>query len=295
MNPKQYSYLDILEFLKSNSQQLVNESKQQLFKTIRKNNRFNPNKFKKKFNFTNWKNSINKEDEVKKNTDDINKEKINLLLNKISKSTFTTMYQNLVTIIDKNTEYLTYTLQQLFRLATSQHIYIALYCSICEKLTEQYGDIIKQSLLKYCKKYYSDYNISTTKKTEYDTDLDLLHRQTKEKEKLIGIFYLVAGLFELNLIDMIVIDKYISLLFNKIKEISTSVDTNVVSLREQYIESLKQFILKVNLKLSDSKNKEIIKKCNYFIDNVDSNTLNKREQFMLMDILDSYDEFENLS
>ena len=70
----------------------------QQFKDVKLQNRFNPSRYVKKFNYTNWKNSVNKEDEIKKNTDDINKEKINLLFNKISNNTFSTMYENLLNI-----------------------------------------------------------------------------------------------------------------------------------------------------------------------------------------------------
>tara|TARA_B100001094_G_scaffold126130_1_gene122249 strand:- start:1654 stop:2511 length:858 start_codon:yes stop_codon:yes gene_type:complete len=281
-NSRSYSF--ILNFLKKNKLIMVENDIKNKFEMIKKNNTFKPIKYVKKFNYTNWKKSTNKEDEIKKNTDDINKEKINLLFNKISKKTFTVMLDNIIKIIELNTEYLNHALQQLFNLATSQHIYITLYSQICKKLTDKYGEQVEKTILNYCKEYYKQYSLIDKKNDTIEDTLDITHKQSKEKEKIIGTFQLVGELYQFNLVNNFVIEKYLNLLLNKLKKNADKTGKNEIKLREQYIECLKGFLIKVKTKLSSLKRDEIVKKINYLLS--DKLSFSKREQFMFMDILD---------
>ena len=83
------------------------------FKKIRLQNNFNPSRFVKKFNYTNWRNAISKEDEANKNIDDINNEKISLLLNKISGKKFDILSDKLIEIISDNEKYLIFTIYKI--------------------------------------------------------------------------------------------------------------------------------------------------------------------------------------
>ena len=153
-------------------------------------------------------------------------------------------------------------------------------------MNQQYGEIVKQTILNYCKQYYKEYNLveNTT------NDIDLVHKQTKQKERLIGTFHLVGELFKFNLVDCFVIEKYINLLLNKLKQTSKVKLTMEIKLREQYIECLREFIKKVNSKLSQTKKDDILKKVTILLDDKKEHsfTFSCREQFMFMDIIDLF-------
>ena len=71
-----YTFEYINNLSKQYKFKIENEKMIRYFNDIKKNNKFNP-RFTKKFNYTNWKNSINKEEEREKNESDILLEKVN--------------------------------------------------------------------------------------------------------------------------------------------------------------------------------------------------------------------------
>ena len=146
-----------------------------------------------------------------------------------------------------------------------------------------YGEKVKQQILDYCKKYYKEYNI--VKHKVDSSELDITHKQSKQKEKLIGTFQFVGELCEVELVELIVVEKYINLLFNKLKESVNVKGKNEIKLREQYIECLKCFIERVKKKLQETSFATIKKKCNFLLE---TKKFSKREEFMFMDILDLF-------
>ena len=101
--------------------------------------------------------------------------------------------------------------------------------------------------------------------------------------KLIGIFHLVGELYTQQLVDNVVIEKYYELLF-------TNLEASETELREQYIECLKEFCLKVgnqyNLVEAD-KFSIILEKIKQYNKN-DTFNFTNREKFMFMDIIDLF-------
>ena len=176
-----YNYQFILNFLNSNKENIVDIDFINNFKKIKIQNNFNPSRFVKKFNYTNWRNSISKEDTANKNIDDINNEKISLLLNKISAKKFEVLSDKLIEIISNNDNYLTFTITKLFNLATEQHLLTPVYSNICLKLNKQYT-AIKSTILQKCKEHYKKYNIQKNDDTlnKYQK-YDNLCKKNKEK------------------------------------------------------------------------------------------------------------------
>ena len=279
-----YNFNQIQNFLSDYKDLLLSNSVIQHFKQIKKDNVFNPNKFIKKFNYTNWRNSVSKEDETNKNIDDINCEKISLLLNKISNKTFDNLYNKLISIIDTNDTYLDFTIERLFNFATEQYLLTKLYSRICLNLNSKYGTNVKKTILEKCKMYYRNYN-NNKKSVENDT-LSVEDKQiklTKLKYKFIGIFHFVGELYKNSLIDTIVIWKYLNLLFENLND-----DT----IREQYIECLKQLLIKIGDKIIEVEptlfQTNVLQKIDFYITNKKQYSFTNREFFMFMDIKDLF-------
>lgn len=291
MTTVQYSYNFILDLLNNNKSLLDNTSLLSKFSDIVKQNKFNPKKYVKKFNYTNWRNAFKKEDEAKKNTDDIIIEKINLLLNKISKQKFEVLSEKITTIIGDNKTYLNYSINQLFKLATAQHLLTNVYSDLCLLLEEKYTSDkinIKNIILAECKSNYHGYNKMidkiTEEKSEDDTEYDILCKINKCKKRLIGIFHFVGDLFIKNLVEDIVIYKYLELLYNNLND-----NTLDVELREQYVLCLKELLTNTGKKLNKNDAEKftinVLDKIKLF--NKDTK-FNNREKFMFMDILDLF-------
>lgn len=290
MTTIQYSYDFILNSLNNINVLLDDNSLLTKFNEIVKQNRFNPKKYVKKFNYTNWRNAFKKEDEAKKNTDDIIIEKINLLLNKISKNKFEVLSNKIVDLIGDNKSYLNYTINKLFKLATDQHLLTAVYSDLCLFLNEKYEEVnLKEIILNECKSNYKNYNKSieliNLSKTDDENDYDILCRLNKNKKKLIGIFHLIGNLFMKELVDSIVIWKYLDLLFKNLKD--NDID---VELREQYISCLKELLTKTGNKLLElEKDKFQVDIINIIKEQMNDKRFNNREKFMFMDIIDLFE------
>ena len=279
-----YDYAFISKFLENNQTITVPDTFITKFKKIKVNNNFNPNRFVKKFNYTNWRNSISKEDEANKNIDEINNEKISLLLNKISSKKFDVLSDKLIEIISDNNNYLTFTITKLFNMATEQHLLTFVYSNLCLKLNNKYKNV-KSTILQKCKEHYKRYNIQkdTEDQNSYQK-YDNLCKKNKEKLKLIGIFHLVGELYKQKLVDNIVIEKYYELLL-------LNVESAEEELREQYIECLKEFSMKVGKQFQSTENNKfsvILNKIKEYNDTSCNIKFTNREKFMFMDIIDLF-------
>ena len=279
-----YDYAFISKFLENNQTITVPDTFIAKFKKIKVNNNFNPNRFVKKFNYTNWRNSISKEDEANKNIDEINNEKISLLLNKISSKKFDVLSDKLIEIISDNNNYLTFTITKLFNMATEQHLLTFVYSNLCLKLNNKYKNV-KSTILQKCKEHYKRYNIQkdTEDQNSYQK-YDNLCKKNKEKLKLIGIFHLVGELYKQKLVDNIVIEKYYELLL-------LNVESAEEELREQYIECLKEFSMKVGKQFQSTENTKfsvILNKIKEYNDTSCNIKFTNREKFMFMDIIDLF-------
>ena len=238
-----------------------------------------------KFNYTNWRNSISKEDEANKNIDEINNEKISLLLNKISSKKFDVLSDKLIEIICDNESYLTFTITKLFNLATEQHLLTPVYSNLCLKLTNKYTNV-KSTILQKCKEHYKKYNIQTDTNEEQNNyqKYDKLCKKNKEKLKLIGIFHLVGELYKQKLVENIVIEKYYDLLL-------LNIESAEEELREQYIECLKEFNIKVGKQFKsteETKFTKIFSKIKEYNNPSYEIKFTNREKFMFMDIIDLF-------
>tara|TARA_Y100000590_G_C15585548_1_gene964018 strand:- start:101 stop:991 length:891 start_codon:yes stop_codon:yes gene_type:complete len=273
-----YSYDFINELSKKYNNKITDLEQLKFFNLIRINNKFNP-RFTKRFNYTNWKKSINKEDEEKKNENDILLEKIRALLNKLTSKRLETLQIKLVEYIGNNNELLIQTINYLFEMAILQRIYVTVYAKLCVFLNKKYGEkIIKESILNKCKELFiTHYKIQDIDEKE---DYDIFCQNMKHKLKFIGIFHLVGEFYNVNLIISNTIWNYIRLLF---KNLDSSIDTNT---REKYVECLKDLLNKVGDKFSKEHKtfyKDILCKVKEYSE---SKKFSFREKFMFMDILD---------
>jgi len=275
-----YSFDNIESLSKKYSIKLEDDTIIEFFNNIRLNNKFNP-VFTKKFNYTNWKNAISKEEEGKKNEEDILMEKIRSLLNKLTSNTLDNLKVKLIEYLSQNEQLLEKLISSLFNVATIQSIYCNVYAKLCVFLNNHYGENkVKKGIFDRCKTYFkSQYG---KKIASSENDYDKFCQDMKEKTKLIGIFHLVGELYKENLINSVVIWNYLRLLFENLDS-DLKEDT-----REKYVECLKKLILTVGPKYKSESDTiqyhNVIKKLKeYSI----SETLSFREKFMLMDVLEA--------
>jgi hypothetical protein len=254
-----------------------------LFNEIRYKNKFNPQKFSKNnINFNNWKKSLSKEEEGKRNERDILCDKIRNLLNKCTNTNFDPLKVKLQEYIKDNTEILDVTLDYIFEMATFQSIYCQVYAKLCKYLNGIYGESIKSQILQKCKERFR-----THKKLEAcdeEDEYDLFCRVMKQKKMFVGMFNLVSYLYVVDMVDNVVIDKYLDLL---ISELNTNLNDET---KNEYVECLKTLFINVHKKLK----KDIgTQEFNVYVDNIKQLSVNKkfnnRDKFKFMDILELLD------
>ena len=129
-----------------------------LFNTIRVKNKFNPHKFSKNnINFNNWKKSLSKEEEGKRNEHDIIFDKIRNLFNKCTNANFDALKDKLFEYINDNENMLKDTINIVFTVATQHSVYCQVYAKMCKYLYDKYGETVKEQILKRCKEQFRNH------------------------------------------------------------------------------------------------------------------------------------------
>jgi hypothetical protein len=253
-----------------------------LFNTIRIKNKFNPQKFSKNnINFNNWKKSLSKEEEGKRNEHDIIFDKIRNLFNKCTNTNYEALKDKLTEYINGNDNILNDTINIIFSVATQQSIYCRVYAKICKYLYGKYGETVKEQILLKCKEHFR--NHKKLEACDEEGEYDLFCRMMKQKKKFIGMFNLVSYLYDVGIVEGVVIDKYIKLLLS---ELNTNLSEDT---KTEYIECLKTIFTNVYSKMKESLEKE---KLDEYINNINqlskSSDLTNRDKFKFMDILELF-------
>jgi len=253
-----------------------------LFNTIRIKNKFNPHKFSKNnLNFNNWKKSLSKEEEVKRNEHDIIFDKIRNLFNKCTNTNFEALKNKLTEYINGNDTILNDTISIIFTVATQQSIYCKVYAKMCKYLYETYGETVKEQILRKCKEHFRNHR--KLEACDEEDEYDLFCRVMKQKKKFVGMFNLVSCLYEVNMVDSLVINKYIMLLLS---ELSTNLSEDT---KNEYVECLKTIFTNV----SDKMKKQEKEKLDEYISTITtlskSSNFKNREKFKFMDILELFE------
>jgi len=213
-----------------------------LFTKIRIQNKFNPHKFSRNnINFNNWKKSLSKEEEGIKNERDILCEKIRNLLNKCTNANYESLKVKLIDYIKEDTDILNTTLDIMFEMATVQANYCPVYAKFCKYLTETYDATVKTQILQKCKDSFRNHR--KLEVADEENEYDLFCRVMKQKKKFVGMFNFVAHLYKLNMVEIIVVDKYLTLLLS---ELTTNLDEDT---KGEYVECLKTLFTNVYKKL----------------------------------------------
>lgn len=254
-----------------------------LFNTIRIKNKFNPHKFSKNnINFNNWKKSLSKEEEGKRNEHDIIFDKIRNLFNKCTNSNFNALKDKLTEYINSNDAILNDTISIIFTVATQQSIYCKVYAKMCKYLYETYGETVKEQILRKCKEHFR--NHKKLEACDEEDEYDLFCRVMKQKKKFVGMFNLVSYLYEIDMVENMVIDKFIVLLLS---ELSTNLSEDT---KNEYVECLKTIFTNVHNKMKESLEKEQL---DGYISNITvlskSSNFKNKEKFKFMDILELFE------
>lgn len=254
-----------------------------LFNKIRIKNKFNPHKFSKNnINFNNWKKSLSKEEEGKRNEHDIIFDKIRNLFNKCTNSNFDALKDKLTEYINSNDEVLKDTISIIFTVATQQSIYCKVYARMCKYLYDTYGETVKEQILRKCKEHFR--NHKKLEACDEEDEYDLFCRVMKQKKKFVGMFNLVSYLYEIDMVDKVVIDKFVVLLLSDLQT-NLSEDT-----KNEYVECLKTIFTNVHTKMKQTLEKEQL---NGYISSITtlskSSNFKNREKFKFMDILELFE------
>ena len=253
------------------------------FNTIRIKNKFNPHKFSRNnLNFNNWKKSLSKEEEVKRNEHDIIFDKIRNLFNKCTNSNFDALKNKLTEYINGNDAILNDTISIVFTVATQQSVYCKVYAKMCKYLYETYGETVKTQILRKCKEHFRNHR--KLEACDEEDEYDLFCRIMKQKKKFVGMFNLVSYLYEIDMVDNLVIDKFIMLLLSELKT-NLSEDT-----KNEYVECLKTIFINVYKKMKQSMEKENLDGYISSINELSKNSnFKNREKFKFMDILELFE------
>lgn len=254
-----------------------------IFNTIRIKNKFNPHKFSKNnINFNNWKKSLSKEEEGKRNEHDIIFDKIRNLFNKCTNSNYEPLRDKLTEYIADSETMLNDTINIIFSVATQQSVYCQVYAKMCKHLYETYGETVKEQILRKCKEQFRNHR--KLEACDEEDEYDLFCRVMKQKKKFVGMFNLVSNLYEIDMVDNVVIEKFITLLLSELKT-NLNEDT-----KNEYVECLKTIFTNVYKKLMNSFEKDKMTEYHNDIKNMSSSSnFKNRDKFKFMDILELFE------
>ena len=147
---------------------------------------------------------------------------------------------------------------------------------------EKYGDTVKEQILRKCKEQFR--NHKKLEGCDEEDEYDLFCRVMKQKKKFVGMFNLVSYLYEVDIVENIVIDKYITLLLS---ELGTNLSEDT---KNEYVECLKTIFTNVHSKMKESLEKETFDE---YINNITqlskSSNFKNRDKFKFMDILELFE------
>ena len=153
---------------------------------------------------------------------------------------------------------------------------------MCKYLCGTYGETVKEQILKKCKEHFR--NHKKLEACDEEDEYDLFCRAMKQKKKFVGMFNLVSCLYEVDMVDNLVIDKFIMLLLSELSS-KLSEDT-----KSEYVDCVKTIFTNVYDKMKHSLEKE---KLDGYINDITklskSSIFKNREKFKFMDILELFE------
>ena len=153
----------------------------------------------------------------KDRTDDHFKDSIHLNLNKLSIKFYDSIVEKILASIyeyglDKSKDVM---LDIIFKKSINEKQYANLYCKLCIKLIEVYGEEFKTNILNKSESFYND-NIKNICSQSINISYDAFCDNNKLKSKVIGIYIFMAYLYTNDIISTVIILKYINSLFDMI-------------------------------------------------------------------------------
>ena len=204
------------------------------------------------------------------------------MFNKCTNTNFDALKDKLTEYINSNEEVLNDTISIIFTVATQQSIYCKVYAKMCKYLHETYGETVKEQILRKCKEHFR--NHKKLEACDEEDEYDLFCRVMKQKKKFVGMFNLVSYLYEIDMVENMVIDKFVALLLSELQT-NLSEDT-----KNEYVECLKTIFTNVHNKMKQSLEKEQL---NGYISSITvlskSSNFKNREKFKFMDILELFE------
>lgn len=254
---------------------------------IKENNRFIRRNTPIKLEYTldktlanTWRNEKKNDSEV---PDSIKfSEKINSELNKISESNYNKILKSIekIIILEENKDYENIIIDTVFNKSINQHMFSHLYAKMTNLFEKVYGESFKHKLIERVHEFY-DKNISET--FTNSTNYEELCNLNEKKQKLLGIFIFIGGLYINSIIDKSVVLKYYSILINFINQDDTSDNL------EKYIDCVCTLTSNIGIKLEKELDEDTFKEIfTLQMENIKNNTkkFSFKSRFKIMDLID---------
>lgn len=211
-------------------------------------------------------------------------EQLNSELNKLSESNFDIINNKIKNILELNTDpkYMKISLTTLFNKSINEAGFSHLYARLVVIFVAIYGKNFENQLIEMVNIFYDNNIKKQFNICQEDINYDELCNRNKEKQKLLGTFTFMGGLYINNYISENVILKYFNILINSI--IENKSQENI----DKYIECICTLIRTIGLKLEtrlNTKFDELIISKLEIITN-DKKKFKPRIRFMIFDLLD---------
>jgi hypothetical protein len=209
-------------------------------------------------------------------------EALNSNLNKLTDLNFDDIQKKIVELINKldtiDNTYQSSILDIIFNKSITQHTYACLYSKLLITLIQLLGENFKTDLLDKIGVFYK----TNIEKEFNETSYDDICSSNKNKYKLLGNFIFVGELYVNNIIDKLVVQQYLEVLFN------CALNSKDIENLDRYIECLINLITTIGSKLEKEMGSEF---SSFIMDRLKLIQINKerfksRLRFLILDVID---------
>jgi len=277
--------IDFIENLSKHIDTILDEKTINCLLEIKKNNKFITQKNPLVLGYDMNKDIVNiwrnEKENNSKNLIETFIEQLNSFLNKLTNSNLKIIQKNIESLVDtiKTDDkgiFRKHGLDIIFDKSIEQHVYSKLYASIIELLISKFGNILKEELIIKIHNFYIE---NIVKNFKNSSDYNEICKNNKEKHNLLGTFIFIGELYKINIIDKMLVVKYLDILSNYI--INSKVDL------DKYVECYINLIEIIGSKLEKDDNtkfNDILLILNSIY--IDKEKFKSRLRFLVLDLIE---------
>uniref|UniRef100_A0A6C0IXK5 MIF4G domain-containing protein n=1 Tax=viral metagenome TaxID=1070528 RepID=A0A6C0IXK5_9ZZZZ len=278
--------IDFIENLSKNIDTILDEKTINCLLEIKKNNKFitqtNPLILGYNMNKETANNWRDEKENNSKNSLDKFKDEINSALNKLTNANIkkiediiTNSIVSIINNIDKDI-FRKEALEIIFNKSIEQHNYSKLYVSIISLLINKFGNVFSEELIVKIDNFYQENIIKNFKNS---ANYEEMCKNNKEKHNLLGTFIFIGELYKKNIIDKLLVIKYLDILSDYILNSKDELD--------KYVECYVNLIEIIGKKL-ESEDNEKFSNIILILNNInnDKQRFKSRLRFLVLDLIE---------